>query len=186
MEKFIILVLALFLWSCSETPKEEVMLEEKVESVELGKEIAGKSFVALSSALQSVMQTEGPLSAIQFCNVHAIPLIDSLSYVHNVDIKRTSLRVRNPLDAPNQEEVQVLNEFQTIVSNGQTPIAKMEGNTFYAPIFMQEACLVCHGIPGEKLSFDLHAKILALYPSDAAFGYQAGDLRGMWSITFKK
>ena len=185
MKNLFIPFIVILFWSCESSPQKEQALVPAVGNVELGKEIAGKSFIALSTALQSVMQSEGPEAAIQYCNVHAIPLIDSLSQAHQAEIKRTSLRVRNPADAPNQEEITVLNEFETMVSNGDTPMAKMEGNTFYAPIFMQEACLLCHGVPGEKLSFDLHTKILALYPSDAAFGYQAGDLRGMWSITFK-
>jgi hypothetical protein len=185
MKKLFIPFGVLLFWSCESSFEKEETLAPTVGNVELGKEIAGKSFLALSTTLQSVMQTEGPVAAIQYCNVHAIPLIDSLSQAHDVLIKRTSLRVRNPEDAPNQEEIGVLNEFQTIVSNGDIPVAKMVGNSFYAPIFIQDGCLVCHGVPGEKLSYDLHTKILALYPSDAAFGYQAGDLRGMWSIIFK-
>jgi hypothetical protein len=38
----------------------------------------------------------------------AYPLVDSLSQVHKTYIRRTSLKVRNPKDAPTESELIVL------------------------------------------------------------------------------
>jgi hypothetical protein len=39
---------------------------------------------------------------------------------------------------------------------------------------------------GETLTVENQAIIAAKYPEDKATGYQAGDLRGLWHITFPK
>lgn len=67
-------------------------------------------------------------------------------------------------------------------------VKEMDLNTiaFYAPIRVNEFCLQCHGKLGETLSEKNYEVIKELYPEDEAIGYSAGDLRGIWSIRFKK
>lgn len=57
---------------------------------------------------------------------------------------------------------------------------------FYAPIKVNAMCLQCHGKVGETLKSEDYAVIQKYYPNDKAVGYVDGDLRGMWSIQFKK
>jgi hypothetical protein len=55
---------------------------------------------------------------------------------------------------------------------------------YFKPILLQPLCLNCHG--NEEL--DISPAVLAMlkkeYPEDKATGFAAGDLRGMWHITF--
>ncbi len=47
--------------------------------------------------------------------------------------------------------------------------------TFYYRIPVVEACLGCHGSQNSMPDF-----IIKKYPSDKAFGFKAGDLRGLY------
>ena len=55
---------------------------------------------------------------------------------------------------------------------------------FFKPILLQPLCLNCHGTPGKQIQNSTLAKIQVLYPSDQAFDYKEGDLRGVWHIVF--
>ena len=117
--------------------------------------------------------------------------MDSLSQAHNATIRRASLKVRNPKDKPTSAELAVLEEYHAHVKAGEPllPMVKaIDGSraAYYAPILIQEACLQCHGKLGETLKEEDYAVIEKLYPEDEAVGYQAGDLRGMWSVTFQR
>ena len=57
---------------------------------------------------------------------------------------------------------------------------------YYKPIFVMDACTKCHGKEGETLNDEAYAKIASLYPEDQATGYEVGDLRGMWVVSFTK
>ncbi|MCB0707602.1 MAG: DUF3365 domain-containing protein [Saprospiraceae bacterium] len=156
-----------------------------------GKTIQAATFSALSSKLQQEMAAGGVSGAVQYCRLAAYPLVDSLSKVYQATIRRTSLKVRNPLDAPTESERVQLNSYQQLHQNGQPlealiqPISETE-IAYYAPILVNDLCLKCHGQPDETLRAVDYAKIQELYPGDKATGYVAGDLRGMWSITFFK
>ena len=50
---------------------------------------------------------------------------------------------------------------------------------------MQANCLVCHGTINETVTIKMDSIIKSLYPNDKAIEYSEGDLRGIWSITFK-
>ncbi|MBR9922502.1 MAG: DUF3365 domain-containing protein [Bacteroidetes bacterium] len=177
----------------SEPRQTEAAAEDLSEEVWMkkGKEIAGATFATLSSNLQKAMQEGGVENAVKFCNLAAYPLTDSLAKVHNAQIRRTSLKPRNPQNAPSPEEKAVLTTYQEQEAAGKELkplIEEIDPKTiaFYAPIRTNELCLNCHGNPGETLKKSDYAIINGLYPDDAAIGYQAGELRGMWSIQFKK
>ncbi len=164
---------------------------ESTAYLEKGKEIAGATFTALSGKLQAAMKEGGVSKAIEYCNLAAFPLVDSLSKVHHADIRRTSLKVRNPKDAPTAEEKTILETYEKSARAGGTlkPIvSEVDEQTvaFYAPIKVNSLCLQCHGIEGETLTEDNLALIRQFYPDDKAIGYTDGDLRGMWSIRFEK
>lgn len=159
--------------------------------LERGKSIATATFAALSGQLQSALQEGGVAHAIGYCNTVAYPLVDSLSEVHQAQIRRTSEQVRNPKDAPlPREEVQLASYAQQMQSGEDLrPVVRPideDRIAFYAPITMQPLCLACHGKVGETLAEADYQLIREKYPEDEAVGYQAGDLRGMWSITFAR
>ena len=179
--------------TCSNQPApEEQEQQHTVDTeayLEKGVAIASASFTALSGRLMAAMKKGGVPEAVQYCNLAGLPLIDSLSEAHQVKIRRTALKIRQPKDAPIPEEQAALELYHTQFAAGEVLKPFVETNSaeevaFYAPILMSEACLKCHGKLGETLKQEDYDLIKALYPQDEAIGYAAGDLRGIWSITF--
>ena len=179
--------------TCTHQPTPAQKVEEQTINsdayLEQGLAIASASFTALSGRLMAAMKKGGVPEAVQYCNIAGLPLIDSLSEVHQVTIRRTALKIRQPKDAPTPAEKKVLDQYQTQFAAGEVlkPFVKTisSGETaFYAPILVSEACLKCHGKLGETLKEEDYQLIRELYPDDQAIGYAAGDLRGIWSITF--
>ena len=152
-----------------------------------GKEIAAATFQSLSSELKQAMSNGGVTHAINYCNTRALPITDSLSQLYNVKIKRTSDKWRNPANQPNQAEQTMIATYRNQKKDGATlqPTVKSRDNqlVFYAPIMTQGLCLSCHG---KKANMPEYATIKSLYPKDLATGYESGQLRGIWSITFLK
>jgi hypothetical protein len=176
--------------STSATPSAPQPLteEEKTQYQEKGQKIALSVFTALSGQLQQAMGEGGVPQAIEHCNLVASPLVDSLSKEYNATVRRTSLKIRNPKDAPTAEERQMLEQYQATHAAGGALKPKIiqqgENIAFYAPIGIQPLCLKCHGKIGENIADADYNTIKSLYPTDEAIGYQEGDLRGMWSISF--
>ncbi len=167
-----------------------ITAEEEQLYLAKGKEVAQTSFQALSGQLQQAMAEGGIGNAIEYCNVHALPLTDSLTQaMHVVSIKRTTEKYRNPENAPTSKEAEQFSEYKKLKLQEKPlkPQLKqyVEGEVvFYAPIELKGQCLSCHGsIEAMGEDYDI---IKAKYPSDKATGYKVGDLRGMWSITMKK
>lgn len=181
-----------FLFACEgkkEPSDNESKFDEKAY-FEKGQAIAAATFTALSGKLQSAMKEGGVPNAVEYCNLAAFPLVDSLSNVYKASIRRTSFKVRNPKDAPSQVEKGVLEEYEKTASTGGDlkPIVKQMENgkvVFYAPIKVNAFCLKCHGKIGETLKEEDYSVIKKAYPEDEAIGYVDGDLRGMWSIKFE-
>jgi hypothetical protein len=178
------------LFSCQSEPPQQSAKEEiqEGEYIEKGNTIAAASFQALSGELKKALVEGGIKNAVSYCNVAALPLLDSLSKVHAATIKRTSFKVRNPKDAPTAEEAKVLQLFQDKMEDA-VPIKPLvqknaAGIAYYSPILVNDLCLKCHGQPGSTMTAEDYAFIKEKYPADEAIGYVSGDLRGMWSIQF--
>ena len=169
--------------------KYQKMTDEELLSE--GAAIAGKSFVELSSNLQSAVSKGGISNAMEYCKVKAVPLIDSLSQLNNVTIRRTSFKYRNEANKPFDYEEDALNKYSSehTSKNELTPmIHTMDDGSkvFFSPILTNDFCLNCHGSKTGDIQLSDFEKIQELYPEDLATGYAAGDLRGMWSISFIK
>ena len=113
-----------------------------------------------------------------------------MSVQYGAEIKRTSLKIRNPENRPNEREVLVLNQFEDMMRKGDSlkPLVSLndEGRPhYYAPILAQKKCLMCHGEVGKELSVVVDSIIKSHYPNDLATGYSEGDLRGIWSVAFQ-
>jgi hypothetical protein len=190
---YLLPLLTLSLLACNnyetQTPDTTIKVVEKtdVDYIKEGKTIAESTFKVLSANLQQAMVDGGIENALNYCNVKAMPLTDSLSQHYNVSIKRVSNKARNPLNQATEYEQAILNDYLASNESLKPVIAKNEnGNTtFYAPITTKGLCLNCHGVVGETLLPENHEIIKSLYPQDQATGYNLNDLRGMWSIEFK-
>lgn len=169
----------------------ELTAAEKSTFLTKGKKIATETFAELSGRLAEALEQGGVAYAIPFCRQVALPLADSLGQANTATIRRTSLRVRNPADAPLAWEADLLQQFATADEAGedlQPLVQKLPDGTvvFAAPIRVQPLCLQCHGRLGETLKTADYAVIQQHYPNDQAIGYALGDLRGMWSIQFRE
>lgn len=149
----------------------------------------------LVTELTAALGAGGPEKAVDVCHTKALPLTnESLPGLPQVTAaKRTSLRLRNPANAPDVAERAALDHVAALVKDGQpTPpilIQKIETAGANAPewrlyrsVGVQPACLACHGAP-EAQSSALRALLRERYPQDAATGYAVGEWRGLIRIT---
>lgn len=159
-------------------------------ALEQGSAISDAAFQGLSTRLQQAMKEGGPAHAVEFCSLNALSIVDSLSATHGARIRRTSDRIRSPIDKPDVEEARMMQamlaEWKAGSKAMEIParvVAHGDSIAYYRPIFISSpACLKCHGIPGETMDASTLDAIAARYPEDEATGYALGDLRGMWSV----
>jgi len=184
MRKILVLVLiGFYVVSCnngSSFDKEKYLQE--------GKQIAQSTGKLLTAKVKTTIKAQGPFQAINFCNVNAYPLTDSLSGFYGVDIKRIAVKYRNPENKANEHETLIINNYMAQTQKGEAlkPIVEKndDGVYFYAPIKVKHACLTCHGAVGSEIPDTLFNHIKELYPNDLATAFKEGDLRGIWSIRF--
>jgi hypothetical protein len=149
----------------------------------------------LVSALNTALAAGGPEAAVLVCQTQALPLTAGklADQPTLVSVKRTSLRLRNPANAPDDAERLALDHVAQLVATGRPPppvlvqriqlsgTAKPEWRV-YRPIATKAECLVCHGDPAAQ-SPALRAALRTRYPADAATGYAADQWRGLFRVT---
>lgn len=182
----LVLVALVILSSCSESLSKKEIEKYTVQ----GKEIAQATAKKLGGIMAEKMKDGGVKEAVPFCNTKAIPLTEEMSNKFNVSIKRTSHLLRNENNKPNDEEVLIMDNYKDLIAKGKKlkPVVEMDDNGdphFYAPIILQKKCLTCHGEVGTDVTKKSDSIIESYYPMDLATGFKEGDLRGIWSITFK-
>lgn len=162
--------------------------EEKQTYTLKGNEVSQMTFKALSSELTTQMKVGGPVQAVDFCNVNALKITDALSKVNGVQIKRTSDKIRNKENRATPRELEVIISYKAHLDQGKElqPVVEKMGDQvhYYAPIKVMTACLSCHG-DSEQISKPTDSILSLKYPKDLAVNYNEGELRGIWSITFK-
>jgi|GEM_PF-429861 len=168
--------------------QQEQAIKEKY--LKQGSEIATLTQEALLKAVQGAMASGGPAYAVDYCNIEALELKDSLSALNNCTIQRLSTKYRNPADQPvTKTEKEQLKSFERLHSEGEalTPSVHIVGDEveYYQPIMIGSAtCLLCHGDPAAQIATETMNVIRELYPNDLATGYGLNDFRGVWKITF--
>jgi hypothetical protein len=144
----------------------------------------------MSYALSSTIDKAGVKEAIEYCNLSANDLIKTIAEDYGVEIKRTSLKLRNHSNKPSKDEKLILDFYAKQESLGKAckgEMSKVDGiYKYYHPIYVSENCTQCHGIAGESLHKKAAKKLAELYLNDNAQDYHTGDLRGMWVVTFTK
>lgn len=179
-----------FFTNCTNGEKAPLSEEEKAEYLSKGKEITAATFAALSSRLTKAIQESGPASAIEYCQLQALPVTDSLSKTFGATIKRTSDKLRNPANNPTKWEADVIDEYHLLLNKGEEPQPKVfkvdEKVVFTAPIMVLPQCLACHGQPEQDIAPETLQKLAERYPNDAAKDFRAGELRGIWSVSFNQ
>jgi hypothetical protein len=148
-----------------------------------------KAFGArLQTALKESLAEGGPTAAISVCRDVAPLIASDLSRESGAKVARTSLRFRNPANAPEPWQEKVLHEFdaQSTSSAPDQAFEYFEPNAGTTTRYMKaintsQICLICHG---SALSDSVRTTLNEHYPFDRARGYELGDVRGAISITW--
>ncbi len=91
--------------------------------------------------------------------------------------RMTSQNVMNPANTPDAFESRALNNIQSF--NLPEFFETVGGEYRYAkPVYHTEACIVCHGSAASA-----PRDVLTRYGSENGFGFEAGDLAGIISVT---
>ncbi len=165
--------------------------EEKKHYINEAKSIAKTAFNIFSSHLKRLFEEKKPQEALAYCKENALRITDSLAQVHGVEIKRTSYRLRNDKNKPNDQEEKIMEIFKERIHKNLKPTPYVHYDEYgnphvYLPIIVQEKCLMCHGDPNTDIPDEINNKLAELYPGDKAIFFKKGDLRGIWSIKFPK
>lgn len=145
----------------------------------------------LVGRLTEEYQQGGAERGVQVCTQVAQSLTREIATEQGVPIRRVSLKNRNPRNAPNAWERQVLQRWERDLRAGK-PIGEVSqwrterGQRVYRymrPIIIaMPLCLECHGEP-KTIKPEVRRLIRQNYPNDKATGYKLGDLRGAFSVT---
>ncbi len=144
----------------------------------------------LKSTLKSALKSGGPLAGIEVCSRSAAAIAAEHSRRTGWRIGRTSLKPRNPANAPDAWERKVLRDFEARRAAGEDPrkmeyfeVVPLKGKRVFrymkAIPVVAKPCLACHGT---AIAPEVARKLDELYPEDRARGYRAGDIRGAFTI----
>jgi len=149
-----------------------------------------KAFEAtLKSHLVTAMKAGGPTQAITVCNSVAPSIAQYLSAKYDLEIGRTSLKVRNPDNTADQWERDTLQQFELRKSQGEEVKSLSFSETvthddqqemrMIKAIPTGQVCLTCHGT---NIKPEVQTRLNELYPDDQATGFALGDIRGAFTV----
>lgn len=151
-----------------------------------GAEYANATKMVLGKNLVAAVQAKGVENALEFCNIQALPLTDSMASQFGVSIKRVSDKPRNPRNQATAVELKIIERFKTNILNKTDDkgylVSNENTNIGYYSIITNEMCLKCHGAPGKDVQAATLKKLATYYPKDQAVGYASDELRGMWVV----
>lgn len=160
---------------------------EAAVAVEIGSPAADALAGGVFEGLNRARDELGLVGALEFCSAEAQGLTEEIQEAHDarLDLKRTTLRWRNPANAPDPWEERILDYLARLERNapdsipGELTARGPEGTLrYYRVLRTAPMCLNCHGaIPA--MAPDVRESIRELYPDDRATGYQEGEVRGV-------
>lgn len=159
--------------------------------VEQSRQLASSLGSQLKAELTAAIAAGGPVAAIDVCHTRAPQIAAQLSEESGAQVGRTALRVRNPANAPDDTEREVLEQFSTELSSGKAQgpleaVFEIDRNgqverRYMRAIPTDALCLTCHG---KSLAPEVAAAIARDYPGDQATGFEQGQLRGAFVVTW--
>lgn len=136
---------------------------------------------ALKQTLVTAL-ADGPASAIDACRLQA-PALAAAHSADGLTMGRASHRLRNPDNAAAPWVADIIADYladPAQMAAVTRPLA--DGRMGYVePIITQGMCLACHG---SNLSDDVREQLAQLYPDDQATGFESGELRGVFWLTW--
>lgn len=103
-------------------------------------------------------------------------------------VRRTSLQVRNPANAPDAADLAALTRIEHEIRDGDAVSSVLVQRVtlpnqapewrVYRPLVTLKQCVTCHG-PANSLAPGVAEALHVFYPTDQAVGYRAGSWRGL-------
>jgi len=159
--------------------------------LEEARAVAGSVPPQLLAVLQEEMAAGGPEGAIGACRDRAPQLAKEASERTGWQVRRVSLKNRNPRAVPDAWERAVLEDFDRRVAAGEPPVGMERGEVvredgvdyyrYMLALPVQPLCLACHGSES-SLGEAVRERLAADYPGDRAVGYELGQVRGAMTI----
>ncbi len=149
------------------------------------KSLIGKFADSLKAELGHAIQTGGLKQGIVACQVKAPEVTHSLSQ-DGWHVARTSLKLRNPKNAPDEWEREMLLQFEKRLASGEAfdkLVAVQHSDTQFKlikAIPTGALCLSCHG---EQLPPEVGEALREHYPDDKATGFEVGEIRGAFVVS---
>lgn len=145
----------------------------------------------LLTVLTDEIARGGPESAIGVCRDKAPEMAKAASAETGWQIRRVSLRERNPKAVPDAWERAALEDFDRRAAAGEQPatlekaeLVTIDGRPvqrYMRALPVQQQCIQCHG-PTDELKPAVKERLQALYPADRGTGYSLGQIRGAMTI----
>jgi hypothetical protein len=150
---------------------------------------AGELTAKLKALLKEELARGGFDGAIAVCAEVAQESTAAYSETFGNDIRRVSLRRRNPANEPDSYERAVLETFDSLPVE-ERPAAEHwevvsengeESLRYLKPLVTQPLCLTCHG-DRATMAPAVREALAGHYPDDQATGFAVGDVRGAVTI----
>ena len=181
----LIIAAAIYFYKIEKNKQQEQFV---AESSQLIKQLA----TGLKQELSKAIEKHGVAAAIQTCNIQA-PIVTAQTHADSpLSIRRTSLKWRNPANAPDDWERGILEKFEQQLAQGTaieqltyTSITNENGKKilrFMRAIPTNPICLNCHGSEN-NLTAEVQNMLNKEYPNDQAIGFAVGDIRGAFSVS---
>jgi len=164
--------------------------QQPMDPATQGPQVIAEAFAKLTAELTAAIAKDGTAKALGVCSARAPQIAAEVGKTHQVTLRRATTKPRNPKSAASDSERVILTAFAAALVQKEAPKPQTVphpdgGAIFYAPIVIANPlCLQCHGTADRDIAPATLEAIQSLYPKDQATGYQLGELRGLWSVTF--
>lgn len=105
----------------------------------------------------------------------------SLAQSHDWVVEQLARKYRNPAHQPDAEADSIHAEFIHNPERTDAWLRTVRDDTpgwrYFRRIPVESSCLACHGPKDERPAF-----VLKNYPEDRAYGFDEGDLRGLYAV----
>lgn len=166
---------------------------ENREVRDIGERAINRLGITMVNEVAVAVAKTGAEKAVDVCHLRALPLTGEIvaGMPRITGVKRTSLRLRNPANAPDAAEKLALDRVEKDLQAGTLPkvlvqrvdrLGEKPEWRVYRPVGVAQQCVTCHG-PVESLTPELKARLAARYPADQATGYAIGQWRGLIRVS---
>lgn len=172
----------LLLPACVETPSDTDNVAEAATQARIEASIEGLD--VLRSTLARQVDDPDAVDQSTFAAV-CRPVgqrAQTLAREHGWVVQQLADRNRNPAHTLDDEARAVYERFRKEddlkrVWHEDTMLNGTSGQRFFQRITVEETCLACHGAQADRPDF-----VKDVYPDDRAYGFEVGDLRGLYVV----